>query len=869
MKMKNYLNSMLGLLCLLFITQLSYAQGTVKGTIKDANSSPLIGATVVQEGTTNGTVTDIDGNFMLKIPSGEQKVTASYIGYSNQTQTVTIPEGGVVEVNFILVEDAFALDEAIVTGTFSERTQKEAPISMTVLNANQLSQLGFNSQADILRSIPGITAEGGGGEVASNVFVRGMPSGGQYQFTPLQVDGLPTISTFGLNSSAHDVYFRNDIGIRSLEFVKGGASTLFGAGSVAGIINYTSITGSKNAQNKLGLEWAENGRIKTDFLSAGALSDDLFYAFSGFYRYDEGPLETGLNTRGYQLRGNIKKMFNNGKSAFTIYTQAIDDNVQFYLPYPLANNNGNFERPTGNDGKTIYTLLTSDATDFSFSTPNGQFETPIENGVITKGGYVMADLKHTFGNDWWLHSKVKVAKYDHWFNLFLDGDGTHNVPETQADYLADRGLSGTDSATFTYADTGEELASSDLLFQNRVLDRRRPMEEIAGEINLTKTIYGNNAEHNVTIGTYLSNTRAEDDNWIWSYLGDFRNSPRMVNLTYTDPSGNTETYSNNGFISGSQTANRYHQSSKVAIYLADEIQGDRFGLDIGFRWERATGFISRETGVGSNTFQKGEVSASDFAFVVAGLYKFNDAVNFYGNISKGYFFPELRGIQFSSPGIPQTYETEKIYQGELGAKIGTEKFAATAAAFITTLNDRRSIDFVNDGSGGVREEVAVQSTRTIGLEASANYVLVEGLSVNGVFTFQDHQFTEVEGNEDQEGNWLRRQPKVKGTIGLTFNKSNFDANISSTFLGKRFANDSNTAELDAYSITRLTAGYTFNLGESNETMRLGISIFNLLDSEGITEGSPRQGNAQTGSSEYFVGRPILPRRISLRALFSF
>lgn len=863
-----FMKNLIALVLMLSISYFGYSQGTVKGLVKDSKENPVIGATVVVANTANGTITGEDGSFSLSVAVGEQTITASFIGYKAASQAVTVEDGKTVEVNLVLSEDILGLDEIVVTGSFSERTQKEAPISMTVLNQKQLQQVAFNSQADILRNIPGIAAEGGGGEVAANVFVRGMPSGGQYQFTPLQVDGLPTISTFGLNSSAHDVYFRNDIGIRSLEFVRGGASTLFGAGSVAGIINYTSVTGTATQQNKVGLEWAQGGRLKSDFLVSGPINDDLFYAFSGFYRYDEGPLETGLATNGYQIRGNIKKLFNNGKSAFTLYTQAIDDNVQFYLPYPLANDNGNFSRPTGNDGETIYTLLTGAATDFSFDTPNGRFETPISNGVITKGGYLMADLKHNFGNDWKLHSKVKTSKYDHWFNLFLDGDGVHNVPETQGDYIADRAL--TDSAAvFTYVDNGEVLASNDLLFQNRVLDRERPMEEVVGEFNLTKKMVTDAATHNITIGTYLSNTTAEDNNWIWSYLGDYSNSPRMVSLSAIDSFGNIVQYSNDGFISGAQTSNNYYRSTKSAIYFADEIKGDRYSFDIGLRWERAAGVISRETGVGSNTFQKGTVSASDFAIALAGLYKLNDNVNVYANGSKGYFFPELRGVKFSAPGETQTYETEKVYQGEIGAKIGYENLSATANIFYISLNDRRSIDFINDGQGGVIEEVSVQSTQTIGFEGTANYQVADGLFLDAIITFQDHQFTEVEGNTDQVGNWLRRQPKFKGTLGLTYDNNNIDFSANATYLGLRYANDANTVELDPYTLVRLSGGYTIGLGENNESVRLGLAVFNLLDTQGITEGSPRQGNSQTGSSDYFVGRPILPRRVSLTALFNF
>ena len=121
-----------------------------------------------------------------------------------------------------------------------------------------------------------------------------MPSGGQYQFNPLQIDGMPVLSTFGLNSSAHDVYFRNDLGIKSLEFVRGGSSILYGVGSVAGIINYTSVTGTSRPKNIIRTEVASNSRYKGEFLTSGPLggeNSNTFYALSGFYRYDDGPIK--------------------------------------------------------------------------------------------------------------------------------------------------------------------------------------------------------------------------------------------------------------------------------------------------------------------------------------------------------------------------------------------------------------------------------------------------------------------------------------------------------------------------------------------------------------------------------------------------
>ena len=63
-------------------------------------------------------------------------------------------------------------------------------MSISSVKQAEITKLSANSQADILRSIPGITAEGGGGETATNLFVRGLPSGGQYVFNPLQYDGM-------------------------------------------------------------------------------------------------------------------------------------------------------------------------------------------------------------------------------------------------------------------------------------------------------------------------------------------------------------------------------------------------------------------------------------------------------------------------------------------------------------------------------------------------------------------------------------------------------------------------------------------------------------------------------------------------------
>ncbi len=860
---------LLSIFCFAILSSV-YAQTELKGTVKDAKGVAILGATISIKGTTSGGTSDFDGNFSFTTDAtGEKTVLVSFIGYDSFEKLVSL-NGSIINLDVVLKEGATSLDEVVLTATSTTRSQKETPLSITSFSAKKLAQKGTSSQADVLRSVPGITAEGGGGEVASNIFVRGLPSGGQYQFNPLQIDGMPVLSTFGLNSSAHDVYFRNDIGIKSLEFVRGGSSILYGVGSVAGIINYTSVTGNQNPKNIIRTEVASNSRYKADFLTTGPLGgkdSNTFYAVSGFYRYDEGPVKTGLATEGFQLRGNLKHVTEKGSITFS--GQFIDDNVQFFLPFPLQG--GSRERPNGNDGNEIFTLQTAAASDISYMTPDGIYNSPIEDGVVTKGGYFLTNFKHQFSDDLKLDAKLRYSRYKHQFNLFLDGSGNSNakVVETQQEYLDARGLT---NGNFTYLN-GQPLAADALLFENRILDRNRPLTELMADFKITK----NAGNHSVTLGSFMSRSQAGDFNVITNYLGEYNNRPDLVEL-----SG----YSVNGVTNrGTAYTNRNISSNKIAVFLTDEIKLDRWNLDIGVRYERASGDIENEgtssfnvdnTGIanldnvtwGNGSWTRGHVSADDFAVAVAALYKVNDNLSAYGNFSRGYFFPELRGTKFDGFGNPNSYDTEKILQGELGLKYGKNNFSSTVALYSVNLNDRRSVSFINAAGGGFIEEVDTQDTSTFGVETTWNWGFAKHLNLSGSLTFQDHQIKKSSADPTIEGNKLRRQPNVISSLALDYDNSKFDGSFVFNYTGKKFTNDNNSIELDAIGLANLNAGYTFGVGEGDETVRLGMQVFNLFNSQGITEGSPRLNNSQT-EEEFFVGRPVLPTRIFFNATFNF
>jgi iron complex outermembrane recepter protein len=785
------------------------------------------------------------------------------------------------------------LEEIVVTGTSLARASVDTPLAVTSFDEQRLSQLTANSQADILNSVPTIKAEGGGGEVAANVFIRGLPSGGQYQFTPLMYDGMPVFSSFGLNSSAFDVYYRNDLGIERLEFVRGGVSNLFGPGSVAGLINYISKTGSDTPEAKVQLEVADENRMRGDFALSGPLSTDagLYYALSGFYRFDEGPIKTGNDTKGFQLRGNIKKEFADDSGSITLFAQYIDDQAQFYLPIPLDGRTR--ERIPGNDGDDVEQVETDQVDGMSYNVPGGVFSSSIGDGVVTKDGSFGLAFDKDLGNDWGVNGKARYASYHHVFDFFLDGDGLVNVPETQAAFLnpaapgtrTTRGLpAGALTGTFTYDDTGEVLPANALLFPNRFIDRDRPAEDMSAELNLTKGMTLGSFQHNFTLGAFYADAEAKDVNVTTMYLADFQNQARLVNLTLSDGT----IISRDGLLNpGIGYVNNKHEAQRQAIYIADQMESEKFIFDIGGRFESIDGDIRRERSAtvvtdattpnlspvqrdvvwGNGQFLTGSVDTDEWALALGALYKLTDSVNIYANAARGFFFPELRAIQFNSLNQPQSYTAEIIKQAEVGVKYLGDRLSGTLSALYTELNDRRAVSFVNGPNGTVIERVNIVSTESYGMEADFTFRLLDNLNLEGNVTWQEHEFTKFDTNPAFVGNELLRQPNILWNLGLYYDDGSFDAQLYNTHTGDTFTTESNLINLDPYDIVRLGAGYTFDW--AGMTSRIGIDVYNLLDDDGITEGSPRQDTAQAASGAFFVGRPVLPRRYTLRFTVDF
>ena len=135
-------------------------QKKVSGIVKDATGEPIIGANVVVKGTTNGTITDIDGNFSIEVPEGAT-LLITYIGYNPQEVRV----GASNTLDITLQEDSQTLDEVVVVGFGS---QKKANLTGAVSSVKMDEIIGDRpiiSAADALQgNVPGLLVSSGGNQ---------------------------------------------------------------------------------------------------------------------------------------------------------------------------------------------------------------------------------------------------------------------------------------------------------------------------------------------------------------------------------------------------------------------------------------------------------------------------------------------------------------------------------------------------------------------------------------------------------------------------------------------------------------------------------------------------------------------------------
>lgn len=123
----------------------SAQQFTVRGTVKDATGEPVIGANVMVKGTSNGTITDIDGKYSVSDVNSSSVLVFTFIGYKNEEMACK----GQHEINVILSEDLQTLDEVVVVG-YGSLSKKELSSSIVQVDKSQFQQGAMNNPMEML-----------------------------------------------------------------------------------------------------------------------------------------------------------------------------------------------------------------------------------------------------------------------------------------------------------------------------------------------------------------------------------------------------------------------------------------------------------------------------------------------------------------------------------------------------------------------------------------------------------------------------------------------------------------------------------------------------------------------------------------------
>ncbi|MCC8144348.1 MAG: TonB-dependent receptor [Tannerellaceae bacterium] len=255
-------------------TLLAFAQGReVSGTILDDTGEPLIGVNVIVKGTTNGTITDFDGNFTLSGVNTGDVISASYIGYLPQEVTV----GNQNVLNIVLKSDTQTLDEVVVVG-YGIQKKSDVTGSVSSISSEALTAKGATSVMESMQgTVPGVdisqssTRPGAG----FNIQIRGKSSmqGGNPLYI---VDGVV----------ADNIDFLNPADIERIDILKDASSTaIYGSRATNGVVMVTTRSAGSSDKGRAVVSYDGYYGVKKiarlpDFMSGDEFTDYRFYRYT-------------------------------------------------------------------------------------------------------------------------------------------------------------------------------------------------------------------------------------------------------------------------------------------------------------------------------------------------------------------------------------------------------------------------------------------------------------------------------------------------------------------------------------------------------------------------------------------------------------
>ena len=261
----------IALMCVI-TPQLALAQGKqLKGVVVDASGLPVIGASVAEVGTLNGTMTDIQGQYELTVKDGNAVVEFSFIGY----KTVQLVASSSELARVTLEEDAMGLDEVVVIG-YGAVKKNDMTGSVIAVKAEEINRGALTSPQELLRGkVPGVNIVSGNGApgAGAEIRIRGGASLSAYNDPLIVIDGVPVAREAGVGMS-NGLATVNPNDIESFTVLKDASATaIYGSRASNGVI---LITTKKGASGKPRVSYNGSVSVKHNYNTMEMMNAEQF-----------------------------------------------------------------------------------------------------------------------------------------------------------------------------------------------------------------------------------------------------------------------------------------------------------------------------------------------------------------------------------------------------------------------------------------------------------------------------------------------------------------------------------------------------------------------------------------------------------------
>lgn len=239
-------------LLMLIVSISAFAQNKVTGKVIDHTGEPVIGASVLVKGTTNGVITDFEGNFNLDIPSANAVLVISYIGYKK----IEIAANDKNIRRIVLTEDSELLDEVVVVG-YGAIKKESLSGAVTVVNQKVFQEKGgLSSPLEALQ-----------GQVAGVMITRSSTAPGDESWD-MKLRGSSSVNSTSplividgvAYESVNELRLINSNDIESINFLKDGAAAIYGSRAAGGVV---LITTKKGAEGRTKVEYSATATLRT------------------------------------------------------------------------------------------------------------------------------------------------------------------------------------------------------------------------------------------------------------------------------------------------------------------------------------------------------------------------------------------------------------------------------------------------------------------------------------------------------------------------------------------------------------------------------------------------------------------------------